>query len=174
MKNKIQVVVAAALIAVIGAFGVIESLQAAPEESQRLRGMEGRGFLVEGFILDENGDVIGENPPGGTYCYFFNSGAEWIDERWIGGPGTWGQNSVGAATSYSASAAVELEPGVFLALDQNGHVSPANGRGVLQLEAVTDILVNVYDEDGNLAAQFLLFQLLTVGHEVPDCGSEPG
>ena len=174
MKSKMQVAVAAVLIAIIGGFGVIESLQAAPKESQRLRGMEGRAFLVEGFLLDEFGDVIGENPPGGSYCYFFNSDAEWIDERWIGGPGTWEQDSVGAATSYTGSAAVEVEPGVFVALDQQGHVTPAKGRGVLQLEAVTDVLLLIYDEDENLLEEILLFQLLTVGHEDPDCGSEPG
>lgn len=174
MKIKTQVVVTAAFITVTGAFGLIESLQAAPTESQRLRGMEGRAFLVEGFILDEDGNVTGENPPGGSYCYFFNSDAEWIDERWIGGPGTWEQYSVGAATSYAASAAVEVEPMVFVALDQNGRVTPAQGRGVLQLEAVTDVLLDIYDEEGELLDQFLLLKLLTVGHEDPDCGSELG
>ena len=174
MKNKMQVGVAALLIAMIGVFGVIESLQAAPKESQRLRGMEGRAFLVEGFVLDEDGNVVGENPPGGSYCYFFNSDAEWIDERWIGGPGTWEQDSVGAATSYTASAAVEVDTMVFVALDQSGHVTPAQGRGVLQLEAVTDVLLLIYDEEGDLLEQNLLLKLLTVGHEDPDCGSEPG
>ncbi len=172
MKGKIHAGVIGLLIAAIGAFGVFGTLQAAPDSSQRLRGMDGRAFLVEGFLLDEDGNVVGENPPGGSYCYFFNPGAEWIDERWIGGPGTWEQNSVGAATGYMASAAVEVEPGVVVALDQKGHVTPAQGRGVLQLEAVTDVLLEFYDPDGNLLDQIVLFQLLTVGEEVPDCGSE--
>lgn len=164
MKGKIQAGVVCLLIAAIGAFGVVETLQAAPKESQRLRGMEGRAFLVEAFVLDENGNVVGENPPGGSYCYIFNSDAEWIDQRWPGGPGTWEQHSVGAKTPYTASAEAELnigseeEPFVTLvSIIQEGTVTPAHGKGVLQLEAVTEVFV----------APFGLVQvLLSIGHEV--------
>ena len=170
MKIKMNAVIMVALIAAISTFGVIDSLQAAPEGSQRLRGMEGRAFLVEGFILDEDGNVVGENPPGGSYCYIFNSNSEWIDERFFG-PGTWEQHSVGASTPYSASAEFEVEPFVFVVLAQEGHVTPAGGRGVLQLEAITDVFIDVYDADGNLVFRFPLATILAVGHEIDvnDC-----
>jgi hypothetical protein len=139
MKNKIHVGLVATLIAAIGAFGFFETLEAAPKESQRLRGLEGRAFLVEAFL---DADFTIPNPPGGSYCYIFNSSGEWIDERFAFGgppvPGAWGQDSVGAATGYTAMASA-FEG--FIEIYQEGHVTPASGRGVLQLEAVTDVLV---------------------------------
>jgi len=170
MINKSNVGVVFALIVSIGAFGVFESLQAAPKESQHLRGMEGRAFLVEAFALDEDGNVIGPNPPGGSYCYIFNSNAEWIDERFPV-PGTWEQHSVGAKTPYSAAADLEIEPLVVVVLAQEGRVTPAQGSGVLQLEAITDIFIDIFDEDGNVIQRILFGSLLAVGHEIDvnDC-----
>ena len=160
MKNKANTGIMVALIAAISTFGVIDALQAAPKESQRLRGMDGRAFLVEAFILDEDGNVVGENPPGGSYCYIFNPDSEWIDARFPA-TGTWEQQSVGATTPYTATASF-LFPFGFVELFQEGRVTPAKGKGVLQLEATTEIYL----------APFGLVQvLLTVGHEIDvnDC-----
>jgi len=94
MKNKINIGAVLTLIVSIGAFGVFESLQAAPKESQRLRGMEGR-------------------------------------------------------------------------------VTPAQGSGVLQLEAITDIFNDIYDEDGNVIQRIPFGSLLAVGHEVDENDCPP-
>lgn len=165
MNNKMNAGIVVAVIAAISTFGVIDSLQAAPKESQRLRGMEGRAFLVESVAL--------AGPPAapGSYCYFFNPGAEWIDERFsLDGvtpiPGTWEQHSVGAATSYTATASVDATViGLGLVeLVQDGHVTPAQGKGVLQLQATTEVYIEVLGPDP--------FQILsTVGHEIDadDC-----
>lgn len=160
MKKKMNVGIVVTLMAAIGTFGVIDSLQAAPDGSQRLRGMEGRAFLVEGFILDEDGNVVGENPPGGSYCYIFNPGGEWDDQRFPV-TGTWEQQSVGAATPYTATASF-LFPFGFVELFQEGHVTPAKGKGVLQLEATTEIYLEPFG---------LVQVLLTIGHEIDanDC-----
>lgn len=148
-----------ALIAAIGAFGIFETLQAAPKESQRLRGMEGRVFFVDSWIVDPDGNILAPNAE--DYCYFFNSNAEWIDQQFPGQgeppvPGTWEQDSVGAATSYTATASA-FEG--ILEIFQEGHVTPARGRGVLQLESLTDVF---------LFGNFLL-TVLTVGSEVDEC-----
>lgn len=163
MKNKTNAGIVVALIAAMSTFGVIDSLQAAPKESQRLRGMEGRAFLVESVAL--------AGPPAapGSYCYFFNPDAEWIDERFsLDGvtsiPGTWEQHSVGAATSYTATASVDASViGLGLVeLLQNGYVSPAGGKGVLQLQATTEVFIEALGPEA--------FQVLsTVGYEIdPD------
>ncbi len=167
MKGKIQAGVVGFLISAVGVLGLVETLQAAPDGSQRLRGMEGRAFLVEAFIQDENGEYTIPNPPGGSYCYIFNSGGEWIDERFaLGGPpvpGMWEQHSVGAKTTYSASADAVFDIGFPLPvlIVQEGVVTPARGRGVLQLEALTDIFV--FGEYSST--------LLTIGYEIDidDC-----
>lgn len=163
MKNKIQAMVAGVLIAAVGALGFFETLEAAPKESQRLRGMEGRAFLVEAFL---DPDFTIPNPPGGSYCYIFNSEGEWIDERFAFDgppvPGMWEQDSVGAATGYTAMASAF---GGFVEIYQTGHVTPARGGGVLQLEAATDIF---------LEGEFL-FAVFARGHEVEadECSLPP-
>lgn len=163
MKNKMNAGIAVAIVAAISTFGVIDSLQAAPKESQRLRGMEGRAFLVESVAL--------AGPPAapGSYCYFFNPGAEWIDERFsLDGvtpiPGTWEQHSVGAATSYTATASIDVAGLGLIELFQDGRVTPAGGKGVLQLEATTEVYIEVLGPEA--------FQILsTVGYEIDvnDC-----
>ena len=159
MKNKMNAGIVVALIAAIGTFGVIDSLQAAPDESQRLRGMEGRAFLV---------DTVPAS--GAPYCYYFNEGGEWIDAEWPGEePGGWAQHSVGAKTPYSAWAAEEINIGfvTLVILDQQGVVTPARGGGVLQLEAVTVIYVPAIDPDKPLVI------VRTAGYEIDadDCPS---
>ncbi len=165
MKNKMKAGIAVATIAAIGTFGVIDSLQAAPKESQRLRGMEGRAFLVESVAL------VGPPAAPGSYCYIFNPGAEWIDERFsLDGvnpiPGTWEQHSVGAATPYTATASVDASALGFglVQLFQDGYVSPARGKGVLQLQATTEVYIEAFGPEA--------FQVLsTTGHEIDvnDC-----
>ena len=165
MKNKMNAGIVVAVIAAISTFGVIDSLQAAPKESQRLRGMEGRAFLVESVAL--------AGPPAaeGKYCYIFNPGAEWIDERFsldmvTSIPGTWEQHSVGAATSYTATASVDASAiGLGLVeLFQDGRVTPARGKGVLQLQATTEVYIELFGPKA--------FQILsTEGYEIDvnDC-----
>lgn len=159
MRNRKSTGVILSLIVAIGSFGIYESLQAAPGESQRLRGMEGRAFLIDAFRFDEFGNPVQFD---GGYCYFFNAGEEWVDQRWPFGPGMWEQQSVGAATSYNASASVTIQSFGFLELIQNGSVTPAQGRGVLQLESITEVLVTPPDADEPI----LLDVILSIGREV--------
>ena len=148
------------VIVAIGSFGVYETLQAAPKESQRLRGMEGRAFLIDAFRFDENGNPVQFD---GGYCYFFNADDEWLDQRWPFGPGMWEQHSVGAATTYTATASVNL-PQVFgfVELIQDGSVTPARGRGVLQLESITEVYVTPPGEEDAI----LVDVILSIGEEV--------
>lgn len=158
MKNKMNVGTVIALVATIGTFGIFDTLQAAPEESQRLRGMEGRVFFVDSWIVDPDGNIIAVNAE--DYCYFFNPDAEWIDQEFFE-PGTWEQHSVGAATSYTATASAFDG---FVEIFQDGHVTPARGRGVLQLESLTDVF----------AGGDFLFTVLTIGSEVDECPTPAG
>ena len=132
-----------------------------PSESQRLRGLGGRIFAVE--VFDPDGTFLFPN------CYTFYADGTWDDP---GFPvlGTWSQNSTGAKTSYTAGAtALEFDIGdpgtpflVTLQLDQEGTVTPARGKGVLQLEAYS---VATIVELGNL----VVGEFVSVGHEVDEC-----
>src|SRR6056297_2406710 len=121
------------------------AVHAAPSESQRLRGMEGRSFAVEVFEL---------SAPEATFpnCYTFD-GDDWIDPL-LPAAGTWEQHSVGATTAYTAS---------FGPVVQSGTVSPAEGRGVLQLHAVTEVPEGIFGPD----APALTF--VSTGYEVDKC-----
>lgn len=123
---------------------------AAPTGPQRLRGMDGRSFAVE----VTGGSAIGLPDPLSN-CYTFEAGGTWIDPAFPA-PGTWTQDRVGAATTYSASASAY---GGFVMLEQTGRVTPAGGRGVLQLEASSTVTVG-----GAVAAT-----LESVGEEVDSC-----
>ncbi len=160
MRKRTQAGVLLGVIVALGSLGAYETLQAAPKESQRLRGMEGRAFLIDAFRFDENGNPVQFD---GGYCYFFNAGEEWVDQRWPFGPGMWEQQSVGAATSYTATASVNL-PQVFgfVELIQNGAVTPAKGRGVLQLEAITDVYVTPPGAEDAI----LVDVILSIGRQV--------
>ena len=74
----------------------------------------------------------------------------------------WEQHSVGAATSYTAAASVNLPSFGFVELIQNGSVTPAQGRGVLQLESITDIYVTPPDAEEAI----LIDVILSIGKEV--------
>ena len=159
MRTKTKTGVVLSVIVAISSLGLYETLQAAPKESQRLRGMEGRAFLIDAFRFDENGNPVQFD---GGYCYFFNADGEWVDQRWPFGPGTWEQHSVGAATDYSALASVFFPPFGFIELEQEGEVTPASGRGVLQLESITKI----YATPPEQSERFLIDVILSIGHEV--------
>lgn len=141
MRNKAKIKTTIALIATFGVIGLIETVGATPDGSQRLRGLADRVFLVDVDTI-----IAGEVVEEFVNCYFFESALDingntiWFEAG--GTPlGTWEQNSNGASTTYSVEADVppsEAFPN-GLTLIQNGHVSPANGRGVLQLMAISTI-----------------------------------
>lgn len=104
------------------------SLQADPEESQLLRGLGGRSFAVE---VTELGTInLFPN------CYSFNEDGSWIDPLFPV-PGTWTQDSPGAATTYTATGVLPIGGGIAVLLTQVGRVTPARGKGTLQLDADT-------------------------------------
>ena len=148
MKSKASFIFAIGVI--IGVFGSVESVEAAPDGSQRLRGLGDRVFLVNVEVVADPGGFF---PPGFSFpnCYIFNADGSWVDPGFPV-PGTWEQDSVGAKTGYSATA----DAGGGLVLLQNGVVTPANGGGVLQITAHSE------------AAIFGL-EFLSVGFEVEDC-----
>jgi hypothetical protein len=155
MKDKSYLSV---LIVLIAAIGFVEMAWAAPDGSQRLRGLGGRVFLVEVEVLfAEDGFGI---PPVGSFfsnCYFFNSDGTWLDPAFPrpgeAVAGNWIQHSNGAKTAYTAS----VDVGVLLW--QEGTVTPAKGQGVLQLEAFTTVLFG----------DFVLGEFASVGQEVDEC-----
>lgn len=157
MRSNARLSIIITVIAALGTIGVIETVWAAPDGPQRLRGLEGRIFQVEGVELDEDG-----LPIAGTEfdnCYYFNDG-NWVDPLFLEGlitPGQWIQHSSGAKTNYTATA--EVDVGVIITLIQDGTVSPAGGKGTLQLEAFSTVLVN-----GDVVAE-----ILSIGNEVEEC-----
>ena len=138
--------------------GFIGSVWAAPDGSQRLRGLGGRVFLVEVEVLAAE-DGFGLPPVGFIFanCYFFEVDGSWIDPAFPDPaspvPGTWVQHSTGAKTTYSAFSDVGI------LLWQDGTVTPARGRGVLQLEAYSTVFYG----------DFPLAKFRSVGEEVDEC-----
>lgn len=165
MKSKVNSSLAAGLVVSIGIFGVIETLGAAPDGPQRLRGMEGRTFEVQVSNL-----TTGE--PDFKNCYTFEEGGVWIDPLFLVGnvvPGTWVQHSNGARTPYTAEATADAVPGIVIVdLVQEGMVTPARGKGVLQLEANTtvDIILTLPGEDPMVLETQ---ELVSVGFQNNDC-----
>jgi len=135
----------------IGVFGFVGTVAAAPDGSQRLRGLGDRVFLVNVEVIADPGGLIGV---GVTFpnCYIFEADGTWIDPAFPGGPGTWEQDSVGTKTGYSASAGTA--PGLVVL--QEGWVTPAQGGGVLQITA-------------HSAAQLLGLEFYSIGFEVEEC-----
>jgi hypothetical protein len=68
-------------------------------------------------------------------------------------PGTWMQHSNGTRTTYTASADVGI------VLWQEGMITPAHDKGVLQLEAYSSVFFG----------DFSLADFLSVGSEVDEC-----
>ena len=164
MKNKACLIV---LIATLGAIGMVKNVAAAPDDSQRLRGLGGRTFAVEVENLTDGG--IFNN------CYTFNKDQSWIDPMFLDPefiiPGTWEQDSTGAKTSYTASAWAVLEDeGIGILLTQVGTVTPAKGGGILQLDA--DNTVDITDPNDPTII-FVTFYLKSVGYQDDECLLEP-
>jgi len=148
MKNRAFLTCVCCLMA--GLAGIVETAMAAPDGSQRLRGLGDRVFLVNVEVVADPGGFF---PPGFVFpnCYFFNADGAWVDPGFPV-PGTWAQDSVGASTGYSATA----DAGGGLVLVQDGVVTPAEGRGVLQITAYS-------------TADLLGLEFLSVGFEVEEC-----
>jgi hypothetical protein len=154
MKNRLYLTIIGTLIAAIG---IVETVGAKPEGSQRLRGLGDRVFLVEVEVV---ASVLGDDLPVGMVfpnCYFFEADGTWVDPAFPNPetpvPGTWTQHSNGAKTTYSASA----DAGIVLW--QEGTVTPAKGGGVLQLEAFSTLWFG----------DFALAEFVSVGSEVKEC-----
>lgn len=129
MRNKAYLALLIALVTASGVFGLVETVGATPNDSQRLRGLGGRVFLVDVDVV-----VDGIAVDSFANCYFFDPDGVWYETG--GTPlGTWAQHSNGASTTYS----VVADTGTVGRLLQDGQVSPARGKGVLQLEAVSTL-----------------------------------
>ncbi len=126
--------------------GIATPAAAAPSDSQRLRGMGDRSFAVSVSLQD--GTTLFPN------CYTFRADGAWIDP--LAPAGTWEQHSVGASTTYTASAATPLGDIV-----QHGTVTPKWGSGVLQLRASTVIPAGIVGANE--------VTVVSVGSEVDSC-----
>ncbi len=139
--------VLAGLVLAAGASG---AAQARPDGPQRLRGLEGRVFLV---------DVATAAAPETTVlvnCYTFGADGTWtdpvaLDESGNMIPFTWEQTRVGASTGYIVSFDGEPADDVVF---QTGSIRPGPG-GVLELTASTPGTP--------------LGLLVSTGHEVDSC-----
>ena len=155
MNKTTHLKLAVGLAATLGILGFVGTLSAAPEGSQHLRGLGDRVFAVH--VVELTGNI---GPLEFDNCYFFEADGTWIDPGFLDPefivPGTWGQHSTGARTSYSAGA--EFPP-LGYRLDQQGDVTPARGTGILQLEAISTFFI-----EGEAFLEFL-----SVGGEVDAC-----
>jgi hypothetical protein len=140
-----------ALITGFGVIGLVETVGADPDGSQRLRGMADRTFFV-------NVENLGTGEMG-TNCYAFPADGSWADGVLVGG---WVQHSNGAKTAYSADGSADnwMGSGFTLLIKQEGVVTPAHGSGILQLRAFSDIFVVELPELGAVA------QFESVGEEI--------
>lgn len=149
------------LIFAIFTIGSVDSLMATPDDSQRLRGLGGRTFevMVQQFL---GGDLIA------TFknCYSFEPGGIWIDPLFPV-PGTWEQHSNGASTTYSGEAYF-INGDLEAILVQDGAVTPAEGGGVLQLEATSHATITFFDP-----ASVLEFDYLSIGFQNNECSLDP-
>ncbi len=131
MRSKAYFTMIIALITAFSVIGLVETVGATPDGSQRLRGLAGRTFAVVVTNLT-SGEVPFLN------CYTFNEDGSFDDSLFLPDfpvPGTWVQDSTGAKTSYTATAFADVGGGLAVLLTQVGTVTPANGGGTLQLEA---------------------------------------
>ena len=121
---------------IVGVFGTVDVVNAAPDGSQQLRGLGGRVFMVTVEVTkDEYGifELLLGAPVGTTFpnCYVFHGEGNNWSETAFPTEGVWSQASVGAKTGYQVVNSDGFE--------QLGEVGPAGGGGVLQLEAVSTI-----------------------------------
>ncbi len=142
MKRNLRVILAA--ICTVGIVGIVGSSWAAPDGSQRLRGLGDRVFLVTAELTADPFGITGL-PIGTTFgnCYIFEGepdadGYNWFESAFPDVKGNWYQDSNGAKTSYAVTA--DSGPGTPL-ITQQGQVTPARGKGVLQM--VVDSFVDI-------------------------------
>lgn len=167
----------AGLLSLTLIIGMVGYVMAAPDGPQRLRGLDGRTFAVEVTNL-----TTGESPF--NNCYTFNADGSWDDPEFLPGfpvPGVWEQYSTGAKTTYTAAAIFPLDEFVGIRLIQDGTVTPAGGRGVLQLDAfnVVDVVLlgspdnDLQDLQTILGLDLIvtLAELTSVGEQDNGCGS---
>ena len=152
----------ATLVGVIISLGITGTLSATPDGSQNLRGLGGRTFAVEVTNLT-TGEVF-------FNCYTFNEDGSWIDPRFPV-PGTWTQNSNGAATSYSATAILPLGGNVAAVLEQHGTVTPAGGSGTLQIDATSSAAIVLINQDGSFSLLVPLGDFHSVGSQDDGCSA---
>ena len=158
MRIKLYLAIAVLISVTFGVGVFVETAGATPDDSQRLRGLGGRAFEVMVIQLPD-----GQPSPN---CYYFEEDGTWFDPP-FGVPGTWVQHSNGASTTYTARARLVVEEfGIDLVLIQEGAVTPARGRGILQLEATTRVtgllFFSPFDET-----------FLSMGMQNNDCSVEP-
>ena len=158
MKIRAFFTVIAMIVATFGIDGLIETAGATPDDSQRLRGLGGRTFAVHVTNLGTGEEF--------QNCYVFEKDGTWIDPPFPV-PGTWVQHTNGASTTYTAEAYFEFLPFVSALLIQEGKVTPAGGKAVLQFEAttrVTGFFLNEQGEEVEIDDTFL-----SVGLQDNDC-----
>lgn len=134
---------------------IVGSAVATPGDSQRLRGLGDRVFFVTVTLTE---DRLGIGLPIGTTfpnCYIFSTEADEDGNNWFETAfptkGAWTQDSNGAKTGYGV---------VGLGFLQLGQVTPARGKGVLQLVAESFI-----DEIPGGPAEL---EFLSVGEEIDE------
>lgn len=160
-KSKVKM---SFLVVILVILGTTSTAWADPKGPQRLRGLDDRVFLVDvDFYVNGVGLVDSF-----ANCYFFTSelgddGKKiWLESQQPDALGSWKQHSTGASTSYFVTA--DLPASLFgfpTTLLQLGQVSPAGGKGVLQLEAISTI-----GEFGDL------FEFISVGSEIDEADAE--
>jgi hypothetical protein len=169
MKRILCLAAAIGLIASGLTIGIVDSVEAKPGESQRLRGLEGRVFAIHGEYLFSliPGVAVGDEFDN---CYYFNADGVWLDPKFPepanpadnpegAWPGIWIQHSNGAKTSYTAMA--EIPAAVELV--QSGTVTPAGGRGTLQLEAYSTVII---------PGPVVIAEVVSIGYQVDECPFE--
>jgi hypothetical protein len=137
MKIRSRLVALTTILTTFSILGLAGIVAAAPDDSQRLRGLGDRVFLVTAELTV---DRLGIGLPIGTTlpnCYIFNAEADadgynWFESAFPDVKGTWAQDSNGAKTSYGVEASNAVSGDQ---ITQWGRVTPARGKGVLQLEA---------------------------------------
>ena len=135
MKKNLKIIITT--VSTLAIIGMVGTSWATPDGSQRLRGLGDRVFLVTAELTV---DRLGIGLPIGTTfpnCYIFNAQADidgynWFESAFPDVKGTWAQDSNGAKTSYAVEASNSVSGDQ---ITQWGHVTPARGKGVLQLEA---------------------------------------
>jgi len=146
--------------------GFAGSVGAESDESQRLRGMAERVFRATVEVTRDDLGIFELSfgaPDGTTFtnCYIFAADANDLGNNWFETAfpteGNWHQGSVGAKTSQLVT-----NPGGF---EQLGQVTPAGGKGILQLEALSSL--------GFLGLEFASVGFEVHGSDINDCPVVP-